>query len=208
MAAYTREDREMNINIVATTANKITKPKKKSVFHLVKSLIKSEAAPTSKELAELYAFFLPPIPAKPKTPEQWVYKAVPKNDIRYYLNSIHVKDGRMMGTDGHRLHFTKTDLPNGYYDSQLSPLDEDAKYPDVDRVIPKGLPEMPFPKDLEVFDKGVHCYKINGAYFNKKYVDDALCGMDNPILHQGNDNLSSILITSGDLEAVIMPMRL
>ena len=50
-----------------------------------------------------------------KTAEQWVCKAVAKNDIREWVNYLYAHDGYLYGTDGHMMHRVKTTLINGYY---------------------------------------------------------------------------------------------
>lgn len=123
-----------DINQIATRAANVKKPNKATAFAMVKNLAEKPA--DLETLAALYAYFLPPIPKTAKTPEEWIFKAVAKKDVRHYLKYAYSDGKRLIGTDGHRLHFAPTSLPEGYYDSQLNLCDVDARYPDVDRVIP------------------------------------------------------------------------
>lgn len=109
--------------------------KKAEAFAVVQSMRNGET-PSDLDLDRLYLYFAPAAPRNNLSVEQWIAKAVPKNDIRHYLNFIHVKDGVMYGTDGHRLHWGVTDKADGFYcPKTFEPVEFDGKYPDVGRVI-------------------------------------------------------------------------
>lgn len=126
------------ITDVATRAASIRKPSKTAAFELLVGLIENGDLTDEVIAAHLYAFFQPGIPAKPKTPEQWVARAVAVKDVRFDLNYLYSDGKRLMGMDGHRLHIIPTERPAGYYDKQLSPVVVDHPYVDVDRVIPEA----------------------------------------------------------------------
>ncbi|WP_067516933.1 hypothetical protein [Endozoicomonas ascidiicola] len=109
--------------------------KKTEAFEVIKSMRIGET-PTELELDRLYLFFAPTATRTNMTGEQWVAKAVAKNDVRFYLNYVHVKEGAMYASDGHRLRWIKTDKENGFYcPKTLEPVDLDAKFPEVERII-------------------------------------------------------------------------
>lgn len=227
------------LNTIATLAakdrafNNGKKPTKPTVYSLVEDLIVTGLAPTEYQLATLYGYFVPALPAKPKTAAQWVQKAVPTKDVRYYLNNANVLAGKLRGTDGHRLHIAPTDLVDGYYDKAGNLVEVDGKYPDIDRVIPNG------PNRIEVkfnsitdFNTGVH--KYNGqttetlmlrdvitnddgdttqtaCEVNKKYFQDAIAN-PSPVVRLTLPPLTSagesVLIEFADGSlAVVMPLR-
>jgi len=198
----------MNINEIATIANRIKKPNKSMAFDIIKSIIENNGQINEHDTVKLYAFFLPPIPANPKTPEQWISKAVAKKDIRSYLNQMHVSNGRLVATDGHRLHFTDTDLDDGYYDQNLNKLDIEDRYPDIERVIPADLPVYHVDKMDLVVSGNMTAYKINNSHYQKKYIDQALSGLDNPVFHCADNDDSKLLISDGNRHAVIMPCKI
>ena len=195
----------------------VSKPSKAVALKLVKSLHTGslDTYDTEVALGQLYQFFIPATPAKPKTDTQWVCKALAKKDVRYFLNYLFVEDGHMVATDGHRLHTTRTDLPNGSYDKALGLIDPDVagRFPDWKRVIPAHqtnaqLADMD--KELiEIEGRFRYELKLDGKTLvtvDKKYFDDAMSMMDNPRVTYGQ-HFDSILLQEGDSRAVVMPVR-
>ena len=201
---------------------------KKQAFEHIKHLVETLDEKHITELAELYSFFLPPMPKKPKTKEQWLNKAVAKFDVRYYLNNAHHDGKKLCGTDGHRLHFIKGyKAKEGFYNSEMEHLDNSTntfgKYPDVDRVIPSydklenlGVLNV---KDLEKAiaapdGKNIPYYRIeSGEKFvniQVPFLDDAVSFMEEPCfyIHVDHTDTSSILIEDKNgLSAVVMALR-
>lgn len=125
------------LNEIATKANSelLKKINKTEAFDTVLDLINTGAAPDEYQLAKLYSYFLPPLPAKPKTSNDWVQKAVAEN-------------GKLTAIDGHRLHIgPATGVTDGFYDKQNNRVEVDGKFPDIERVIPAYSA-----KDREVID--------------------------------------------------------
>lgn len=134
---------------------------------------------TESEIDSLINYFAPSVPSSPKTAFQWVARAVAINDIRQYLQFVHVSDGVMCATDGYRLHWANTDLANGYYDAKTGlPAKCDSKFPDVRRVIPKTKQMQKFEGDpiasVRYIDrKEKHTLSYGGLEFSRDYVNDA-----------------------------------
>lgn len=194
---------------VATLANSIKKPNKTRAFDIVVDMIESEYRPTDELLAELYSFFLPSMPKKPKTDEQWVAKAMASKDVRHYLNYLYSDGRRLMATDGVRLHICETGLPVGFYDSQLSPVKVDAKYPDVDRLIPKknGPGILVGALNAGPTDGRLFTYTLpSGGKINKRYYDEMTCGESVYLQQEGTQGAVRLDFEDGRL-AVIMPLR-
>ena len=220
----------MDINSVVNHSNAISgrKPNKKDAFSALKSIINQVGDENEADLATLYAFFLPPVPAKPKTPEQWVARAMAKMDIRDYLNYLYNDGKKLIATDGHRMHFIKGhETKKGFYNTEMEPLDNDegqcGKYPDADRVIPK-LSKMDClgPIDIKTLEKHesndikAFTYSVikrgdEKVCVNSTYLSDAVSFMDNPVVYVSKDNInhSSILVVDKKkgLSSVIMPIR-
>lgn len=156
------------------------KPSRKEAFELA---LKAKSGQLSEvEIDSLINYFAPSVPSTPKTAFQWVARAVAVNDIRQYLHFVHVSDGVMYATDGHRLHLAPTDLKNGYYDAKTGlPVDDKyirGRFPDIRRVIPKieTMKEQSAPGahgTSVVKGKSVFTIEYDGIIFDKKYVDDA-----------------------------------
>jgi len=220
----------MNINTIANQADKLAKNQfnKKAIFNMVNDVVTRDQDSdlvmlSVNEIAALYKYFTPATPAKPKTPIDWLKKALPKDDIRYYLNYIYSDGKRLCATDGHRVHVYKTtEYAPGFYDSNMNQVEDiNARYPDIDRVIPSidQRPNTCVYDQLEFIniDADQSTAKFKQAYviecddekigINKLYMDHAASIFDNPII-SFSDKHSSVLIKSGDKLAVIMPVRL
>ena len=211
------------ISCVATNAHKQNKTSKAEKLDAVLELIAAMRAndcldyTALNNLAVLYKQYLPAIPAKPKTAFQWIYKAVAKMDVRHYLNTAYAENSRVIGCDGKRLHVAPSTLATGYYDKAGTEIKEDARYPDVNRVIPK---KAVIPVDLDDITKyRVHMYsekrecinsivirepKTNndddeGVFFNVSYIQDALSN-PSPVLsaRMNRDRAPSLLINFED----------
>lgn len=116
----------------------IIKPTRKKAYSIILSLRESLGPEHADDLESLINYFAPAVPKNPKTAFEWVAAAAGKSDVRFYLNYVYVENGRMVATDGARLHLAKTDLANGFYDPKTGRIAKvDAKYPDIERVIPK-----------------------------------------------------------------------
>lgn len=178
-------------------------------------------------LSELYSYFKPTTPSKPKTDQQWVSKAIGKNDVRNALNRLQVEDGQMVGCDGHRVHVCTTELPNGAYDNQFNLIDDAyaGKFPDWKRVIPTNLPgkislESVVIKERHTQIEGniIKGNIIKGNFldlmfgevvvrFNGEYWNDATCMFTGKAEVRYSTNNDSILINEDGKRAVVMPIR-
>ena len=167
-----------------------------------------------RELAQLYAYFMPPKPKTPKTAFQWVAMAAGVKDIRYYLNYVYVTAEHLAATDGHRLHRApNTDnLAPGYYHpitGDFAHPPEYSEYPDTAKVIPSPGESVPFKftdaKPGESRD-GTPCYAIFSVVMNARYLRDAMAFMPSARIQiTGADQ--AVRLDDGDLLAVIMPLR-
>ena len=107
-----------------TTLTTLEKFTKAEAFNEILKLKESAEFPGHNVLDKLLNYFAAPVPKKPKSAEQWVGKACNPKDIREMCHYIHVKNGEALATDGHRMHWGDTDLPDGFYDPKtLLPVD-------------------------------------------------------------------------------------
>lgn len=201
----------MNITKIATMACKIKKPNKETAFNALKQIIDSGISENN--LAILYSFFIPPIPSKSKTIEAWIAKAKQSKDSRSYLNYIYVKDGLIMACDGHRAHLSPTDIQDGFYDTALTKIDrEDHEnyYPDIIGIIPEKMNLIEYAQDLKLYDhNGLALYKLNGLFFQKPYIDDALAGITTPHIWLDKDNGKVLILDkSSERKALIISIKL
>jgi hypothetical protein len=206
---------------IATKVHNSPKAKKDAVFAAIQALI--HATPVDEcgnldNLAALYSYFLPTSPKSPKTPEQWVNKAVAKADVRQYLNQAYSDGSTFVATCGGRLHAIRNfNRPEGYYDLAGNRLNLDYKYPAFERVIPFGSDQTYSAKStimratiMTFKDRGgefIQIIELNGSKFTATHVLDALSGFtDGPIGVFQHDNRSTLRLTQGDMVAVLMPL--
>ena len=103
--------------------------------------------------------------------EAWVKKAVSMNKTRPSICRPWVKDGWYIGTDGKRLHMARTDEPDSYDKDYPEP-------PDISNIIPRDKDlrwDTCKLSELEVLrrpDICGDCVKINGVYFQRKFIAD------------------------------------
>lgn len=92
-----------------------TKPSRAKAYELI-CFMKEGVALHEDQIDSLLLYFAPAGPAKPKTPLDWLAKAC-SDDVRDHAvkRFIHVKGGRALASDGHRVHEAKVDLPDGVY---------------------------------------------------------------------------------------------
>jgi len=196
---------------------------KKACFNIIKDMVNSpQSPPSTMALAALYSHFMPAPPARPKTAEEWVLKAVAKQDVRFYLQWANAHSSMIRCTDGHRIHAAPTKRKDGYYDTALSAIEESPTFPDIERVIPtsKGQFEIDL-SDLKAFE--VRVTELNGKDMNAlildpktlmavglKYLRDALSN-PSPLVSAKikNDASTPLHLTFEDGSfAVIMGVRL
>jgi len=200
-----------------TLNSNIDAAKRKDAFIMATKLMEGgELLETEKE--SLYKYFSPALPKTAKEPWKWVAKAVPTNDVRYYLNYLYSDGGRLIGTDGHRMHFIETDLKAGFYNPKtLDPITVDGRFPDIERVIPKktnfkeyvlsdlvhgSTPLIKSGKTIEHVIIGKH-----KTHVNKDYLYQAFNKFDGVKISVGENDNSSILGQNDFGSFVIMPMR-
>lgn len=156
-------------------------------------------------------YFAPSVPKTPKDSFEWVAKAVADHkDIRTYLRYVYVENGKMVATDGRRLHLADTVLKDGFYCPKTRLLvDVDAKYPQYQRVIPKRS-LMTAAKTFElnvthIKSKETFYYMVSSVAVNKEYLDDAMATPEKTFYDSvQNKNISGDCVFG---EFVIMGMR-
>jgi hypothetical protein len=218
----------MNINEIANLANNKKRLSKADQWLDYKRLVKILDATDLTDgdayriLVSMYNHFQPSTPAKPKTPQQWLAKAMAdKNDVRYYLQYIYADGSNLVATDGHRLHIhTANKLADGFYDKNMQKINQDAKFPDYKRVLPNssrmGHESRKLTKSFLLSGEiRVHGGKeeainvIADVWVNKKYLVDALSFWDSSETVEINyaGTMDPISISANDCLAVIMPIR-
>jgi hypothetical protein len=210
-------NKSMSINDVAQCAASLGKTSKKEAFDHLQQMI--ERATNDEEilaLAFLYNQFQPALPTKPKTSFQWVAKAMPKKDIRFYLNYVYTDSNYIVATDGNRLHLTKNHQGlSGYYNKNMHSVKVDHNYPNYERAI--DLDNVKYhPLNSCQFEIEAGVGKM-GDFLHVTLPDDTKIMVVNDWYNQacchggaieiGVAVSGSLHIRSGDNLAVIMPRR-
>ena len=152
----------------------------------------------------------------------WVGQAISKDELRLVLNAAWVTDGKLVATDGHRLHVLKNvDLPEGArYFVKRGKL--------VEVTDPKLLEESPPPIDHLLSEYGERVTKKNFDLSNfyedvaplgsrlrtfenrtllKKYFEEATCGDRGDTTVTFGLELDPIRFSRNNRVAIVTPMR-
>lgn len=160
---------------------------KREAYDLITAL-KLGAELSEAEIDSLLLYFFPPHPKQAKNAMEWVAKVVAVQDIRQYLQYIHVVKGYATGSNGHVLFHAKTDKTDGYYcPKTLLPIDYEGDYLSdsaIDRVLSKSSLKSSciafddLTTGTQIFDKKpIKYYQFpNGVKVNALYIDMAVNG--------------------------------
>ena len=201
----------------------IKKPNKATASEYMRVLYDTKGV--NKEfIAALYQYFLPTF-KKPKNLIEWVSLAKSKEATRYYITEMHARDGKLVATDGHRLHVVNlvdTDLDEylkGYISLTGAEIELGGQFPEYERVIPEENLQAEF--DLtQAFEIKQDDYGTYGTYiyldlfgtrckFNLKYWQDAVQKDTScQITKKDDDSRSPVKLTFDNRMAVIMPTRI
>ena len=213
-----------SITNIAANIIRNKKPTKKECFGTVEKAIQSGNSLSDYDLAKLYAYFMPNLPKKAKSIEEWVAKALPKkHDDRLWTNYIQVSQtfSVMFATNGHRLHVKRNpSIDPGAYDKAYNKITNDYAIFNLGNSTFNDIINKTYANErtfyvheLDVVTVGkYHAYKFKfGLYLNKQYLDEALNG-ESKFKIEYNDNESQVKITTdflgrNDAFAIIMPIR-
>jgi len=204
----------MNINTIAQYADHMnaSESNKAAIYSAFRQAIDNNGQFSEIDMARLYKYFSPNVQAKPKTDDKWVAQAMAdKYDPRYYLKYIYSDGSRIMATNGHRIHAVNKSIEIGFYDKNMNRIEVDAKFPDIDRIIPKNYTKSIKFSELELVDreykgKTMPAYVFDGINIDAKYLKQAAQYFDDAVISYADKN-SPILITDEHKLAVVMTMR-
>ena len=163
------------------------------------------------QMAMLYSYFMPAMPKRAASMFEWVAKATYAKDVRQYCQFVYCDGSFLIGTDNHRMHYALTDGREvGYYHAITGDkVQEDARFPDWQRVIPpadKGREVDCALSDLHVVEPyETQCLVIEGSKFNRQYVLEALNG-ENTLRGYVSRGILCLDL-QGNAHAVIMSLR-
>jgi DNA polymerase III sliding clamp (beta) subunit (PCNA family) len=160
------------------------KPSKAIAYGLAKKLYSGENL-DDYEKNMLLNFFAPAPSKKPKNSFEWVALVVRKKDVRQYLNFVYSDGTRIMATDGHRVHYSESELQEGFYCPKTGLKVEEnlGNFPNIDKVLPdERRSHIVLDKNeldiIKINDK-INAYKVgDGLGVNSNYLKDALQNVD------------------------------
>lgn len=201
---------------IQTQAAKFGKMSKGLTQTFIKELYNKSTNEDEKgDLAMLYAYFMPAIPKKSKDLFNWVYKASCKpSERRPTLDNVYSDGEYLYGSDGHVIHYIKTDLPEGRYNQLKEKIETDCDYAYIKRFLFAGESkkykiDM---KDAEIKgeNKEDMCctFKLEDRYIrlNKNYLETILNGETQANIEIFKENEDLIFFEFEDRKALMMCM--
>ena len=186
-------------------------------------------------LANLQRYFAPNDTAKTVASDsvKWCLQAIwTKDGSRKALSVAKIVDGTLIATDSRRMHVLSNYaehkdgalLPDGTWISEEEYTKEFGTFPNYKQVMPcdpKPQPDVVFSVRQDApgraglsYKKGQLSYYVADALGNPqeccldgKYYKQAVAGMEKPSYCQ-TDELSLLVVESGDRYAVVMPIRI
>lgn len=148
----------------------------------------------------------------------WVAGAVAKNDVRPFLNYVYSTGTYLVASDGHRMHYAPTDLPEGYYhpETQEAVLNILYRFPQWERLarpyVEGDLVDAKFTTDHPLMDypaKGREYVGLDGDAYDLRYVKKACFKAPFVIRNITNTSNTTIRIDyDNGFRAVLLPMKL
>lgn len=141
------------------------------------------------QLADLYTYFMPPLPKRAKTPFQWAAKATGRaRQVPSCLQYIHVTSHYIEASDGLRAHWVANaeDLEPGFYfrnGYRALPLEDDM-FVDVRGILPSEssmVKQALNLQDMSLIQQGkIWAYELRIGerlvHIQKRFLDDAANG--------------------------------
>lgn len=158
-----------------------------AAFEVVTRLRDGGAA-AEHELDGLFLHLAPgKTPKKASSDRQWCGVAVADSkEKRQFLRYVITQKGWMYGSNGHRVHRVRADLPDGYYHpTTFTPVDFDYPAPDMGRFFLPDLQGLLLDTDALVVEvvKGLRCVRVPGGVgVQESYWREAaatLCRVEN-----------------------------
>lgn len=156
------------------------KPDRAEAFDLILKLASGDKL-TNYDTSLLVNYFSPKLPAKAKTPFDYVAKAVNGKDIRKFLHYVHIRGGVAYASDGYRIHYAAVDLEDGIYSTAGVPaLDTDAEADGekIENLKPKSIGqwEAAVFDDCEQFlvEERIWIVKVGKTPVQLKYLKPAI----------------------------------
>jgi hypothetical protein len=140
----------------------------------------------------------------------WVAQAASTDETREHLRWVRAEPGRLIATDGHRLHMAEVPaaVAGFLHPTTLTAVDVDAVFPPYEQVVP-AMPEGAELVGLDDFEPvSKDSIRLDDIHFNRRYVLEAFAGSDT-MLSGVTGALDPVRFESvdGKRVAVIMPMR-
>jgi hypothetical protein len=188
------------------------KPTKKELLTVIDEILESSDSYDPKLVGLVWLYF-------EKNPSQkaaddlryWVAQAVGHGEDRPWLYHVRIEPGKLIATDGHRLHIALDNTNNtytGFLDATtLTPfIDPDTQFPPYDEILDSAPPATKIVSfdDFEPMDKDT--VKLGEVFFERRYIREAFAGSETMLVSESGP--SDIARFEGENRtALIMPRR-
>jgi hypothetical protein len=158
------------------------KPTKKELLTVIDELIE-KGDPLDKKLVGLVWLYFEKNPSQKAASDlrYWVAQAVSKDDTRLPLHNVRCEPGKLIATDGHRLHIAEVDdvFTHGFFEPvTLTPIEFDEQFPpcgDIEKIAIPATKIVSF-DDFEPVAKDV--VKLGEVFFERRYIKEAFAGSE------------------------------
>lgn len=162
--------------------------KKAEAFNLIQKLYNGEEL-DHLEKSCLLLYFLPKVPKTPKNDLDFVRSGVAnKNEFRYYLQSVCVRDGMAYASTGHYVRCSPCDLPDGLYDpTTMEFTGDNSGYPILKSIINTKKTEISnVTLEETILYRKEQMVRIAGEWYDMKYVKPVFEYLQNATISQGD----------------------
>ena len=175
-------------------------------------------------ISEVYNYFIPRTKAGKAAQKDnfaWVNLARKTKDEHYAgvlsLKYVCAENNRLIASDGQRLHWTATDLPDGFYDTAKMRIDDVSNFPDCQPIIESALEGAVWRYPVKLSELCIELGKDNKRYatircedgtnmhVNYDYLAQAM-GDDECQVFASSDN-RPLAIRRGERQAILTPVN-
>jgi hypothetical protein len=158
------------------------KPTKKELLTVIDEILESSESFDPKLVGLVWLYFEKnPSQKAANYPSWWVAQAVSKDETRPSLHNVRCEPGKLIATDGHRLHIATNQnvVSKGFLEpTTLTPIEFDEQFPPYDQILNSAPPATKIVSfdDFEPVAKDV--VKLGEVFFERRYIKEAFAGSE------------------------------
>jgi hypothetical protein len=186
------------------------KPTKKELLTVIDELIE-KGDPLDKKLVGLVWLYFEKNPSQKAADDlrYWVAQAVSKDDTKSFMHNVRCEPGKLIATDGHRLHIAEVSevSADGFLEPiTLTPIEFDEQFPpygDIEKIAPPATKTVSF-DDFEPMAKDI--VKLGEVFFERRFIKEAFAGSETMKVSESGP-LDVARFEGENRTALIMPRR-